>query len=77
MSENSETVQGAGNRLLAKLPPDEFERLRPLLKRVSLPQSQPLITPDEAIKHVYFPINALASLVTVMQDGRIVEAVRS
>ena len=63
-----------GNRLLAKLPPEDFDVLRPHLKRVSLPHAQPLITPFEQINRVYFPINALASLVTVMEDGSLVEA---
>ena len=63
-----------GNRLLSSLPIAEFDLLRPHLKRVSLAHSQPLITPHEPIRRVYFPIDALASLVTVMEDGSVVEA---
>ena len=68
------SMEDRGNRLLSTLPPEEFELLRPHLKRVSLPHAQCLISPDEQITRVYFPINALASLVTVMEDGSIVEA---
>lgn len=67
-------VEDRGNRLLSALPAKEFDLLRPHLKRVSLWRSQPLINPDEHIPRVYFPINALASLVTVMEDGSVVEA---
>ena len=63
-----------GNRLLSILPQEEFDLLGPHLKRVSLAHSQRLIAPYEQITRVYFPINALASLVTVMEDGSIVEA---
>lgn len=67
-------MEDRGNRLLSTLPQEEFDLLRPHLKRVSLPHSQPLILPEQPISRVYFPINALASLVTVMEDGSIVEA---
>lgn len=62
------------NRLLATLPPADLGLLRPHLQRVWLFQSQPLIRPAETLTRIYFPITALASLVTVMSDGRIVEA---
>lgn len=68
------TSQNRENRLLAKLPLADFELLRPHLKMVDLFQSQSLIEPGAPITNVYFPTSALASLVTVMEDGRIVEA---
>lgn len=62
------------NRLLAKAGTDEVELLRPHLEVVALTHGQPLIVPNEPIRYMYFPINALASLVTILEDGATVEA---
>ncbi|HEX8409527.1 MAG TPA: Crp/Fnr family transcriptional regulator [Thermoanaerobaculia bacterium] len=62
------------NRLLDSLPPDELQELRPHMERMSVTHAYPMITPHRAIRHVYFPINTLASLVTVLEDGSTVEA---
>ena len=70
----SQVDQIIGNRLLAKLPAEELGLLRPHLNKVSLSHSQPLIVPGAPIRNVYFPINALASLVIIMEDGSTVES---
>jgi CRP-like cAMP-binding protein len=62
------------NRLLASLPSEELIALQPHLEQVSLSHGQSIILPDEPIPFVYFPLNALLSLVTVMEDGSTVEA---
>lgn len=62
------------NRLLAGLTSEELERLHPHLEQVSLSHGQVIILPDEPIEFVYFPLNSLLSLVTVMEDGSTVEA---
>lgn len=62
------------NRLLRKVGTDELDLLRPHLEVVALIHGQPLITPHESIRYMYFPINALASLVTILEDGATVEA---
>jgi CRP-like cAMP-binding protein len=62
------------NRLLASLPDEELERLRPYFEQVSLSHGQPIINPHEPIRDIYFPLNALLSLVTVMEDGSTVES---
>jgi CRP-like cAMP-binding protein len=62
------------NRLLAKLPSEELETLWPHLEEVELTHGQTLIIPNEPIPYVYFPTTALASLVTVLQDGATVES---
>ncbi|KAF3884214.1 MULTISPECIES: Crp/Fnr family transcriptional regulator [Nostocales] len=62
------------NHLLAKLPTDELEHLRPYMELVSLSRGQSIIVPNEAIEFVYFPVNSLLSLVTVMEDGSTVES---
>lgn len=62
------------NRLLAALPSEELNRLHPYLEQVSLSHGQEIILPDEPIEFVYFPLNSLLSLVTLMEDGSTVEA---
>jgi CRP-like cAMP-binding protein len=44
------------------------------MEQVSLSHGQGIIKPDEPIPFVYFPLNSLLSLVTVMEDGSTVEA---
>jgi CRP-like cAMP-binding protein len=67
-------MESTENRLLATLPAAELEALRPHMHKVSLDHGDVLIKPHEKIKDVYFPITALASLVTVLEDGSTVEA---
>jgi CRP-like cAMP-binding protein len=62
------------NRILAALPGDELERLRPHFERVRLTRGQPIIVPDKPIRDFYFPLNCLLSLVTTMEDGASVES---
>jgi CRP-like cAMP-binding protein len=62
------------NRLLAQVPDAELAALRPHFERVALEHGQHVIVPDEPIRHVYFPLNCLLSLVTTMRDGSTVES---
>jgi CRP-like cAMP-binding protein len=62
------------NRLLALLPAQELDALRPHLQQVTLSYAQPLITPNKPIRHVYFPVTGLGSLVAMLEDGSSVEA---
>lgn len=62
------------NRLLACLPEEEFARLSPQLERVALTHGQHVIVPDEPIRDIYFPLNCLLSLVTILEDGSTVES---
>jgi CRP-like cAMP-binding protein len=62
------------NRILAALPADEFERLRPHMERVRLARGQSVIVPEKPIRDFYFPLNCLLSLVTTMVDGASVES---
>jgi CRP-like cAMP-binding protein len=64
----------AENRLLAALPAAELENLRPHFERVSLHHGEHAIVPDEPIRHIYFPLTCLLSLVTQMEDGSSAES---
>ncbi|MEB3360043.1 MAG: Crp/Fnr family transcriptional regulator [Synechococcales bacterium] len=61
------------NQLLAALPPDDYEQLAPSLETVSLQMGQVLCEPYEPITHVYFPFQAMISLLAVMEDGTTTE----
>ena len=58
-----------GNRLLAALPRDEYERLLPNLETVSLTYKQVLYEPREPINQVYFPNTGVISLLTILEEG--------
>jgi CRP-like cAMP-binding protein len=60
--------------MLAGLPTAERERLLGRMERVHVRPKQVLIWADEPIKHVYFPINSVASLLALTGDGAAVEA---
>ena len=61
------------NRLLAALEPEEFTLLEPHLDSVALSLRQVLYEPGDPIHHIYFPHDAIISLVNVMEDGDTVE----
>ena len=57
------------NQLLAVLPPEVWERWLPLLDPVDLPLGAVLYEPGVLMTHVYFPVDAIVSLLYVMKDG--------
>jgi CRP-like cAMP-binding protein len=61
------------NRLLASLPADDFERLRPHLRTIPLTVKQVLHPVNEPIRDVFFPNGGVCSVTTVMSDGSMVE----
>ena len=61
------------NEILAALSRDELGRLASHLESRELQSGQVLYEIGEEVHHVYFPNNALISLVTQMADGKIVE----
>jgi CRP-like cAMP-binding protein len=63
-----------GNRLLAHLPAEEMALLRPHMEQVQLAHSQRIIVPHVPIRDLFFPLNALLSMVTTMEDGSSVES---
>jgi len=61
------------NYLLAALPSDVFARVAPTLDVVPLKLKKILHKPGEAIHEVYFPGGGFCSIVTVLNDGEMVE----
>lgn len=61
------------NRILASIPPSEYQRLSEQLDLVRLRFGQVLYEPGKAIQHVYFPIDCLVSLLTAVDKRRTLE----
>src|SRR5271157_3779925 len=62
-----------GNRLLARLPPAEYQHLRPRLQVVPLELKDVLYESRSPIDYAYFPNRGVVSALTVMEDGRAIE----
>jgi CRP-like cAMP-binding protein len=60
------------NQLLAALGPGDLAEIKPYFETVNL-EPMALVEADEPIDHVYFPENAVVSLVNTLPDGRTVE----
>jgi CRP-like cAMP-binding protein len=63
----------AANSLLAVLPRKGYQLLLPRLDSVTLKFGDVLYRPREAIQHVYFPIDCLVSLLTLVEGRRALE----
>lgn len=66
--DSSTNGSSIGNRLLAMLPKNEFKRLLPKLKTVSLVLGEELYEPGDEIKYVYFPNDSIISLISEMSE---------
>ncbi|SAL60032.1 Crp/FNR family transcriptional regulator [Caballeronia terrestris] len=62
-----------GNHLLSGLPTQEWKAIAPDLELVRLESSQVLCDAGARVRHIYFPITAVVSLLHTMEDGRSVE----
>jgi hypothetical protein len=65
--------QAATNQLLASLPNDDLQRLRPHLRTVRLRAKQVLHKQGDRIREVYFPTGGAYSIIELMQDGQAAE----
>jgi CRP-like cAMP-binding protein len=57
------------NQLLAALPMEAQQRLRPHLELVEMPLGEVLYESGESSRQVYFPTNSIVSLLYVMENG--------
>jgi CRP-like cAMP-binding protein len=62
-------VTPARNHLLAALPNTDVDRLTPHLRLVSLSLGEALYESGIALRHVYFPVDSIVSLLNVMANG--------
>jgi CRP-like cAMP-binding protein len=63
----------AHNMLLAAVPRADYEALIVAGEVVELKLKDILHEPDDAARHVYFPLSGIISLLTVLEDGSAVE----
>jgi CRP-like cAMP-binding protein len=61
------------NRVLASISPKEYRRMRAQLEPVSLKFGEVLYEPGGKIRHIYFPIDCLISLLTAVDKRRTLE----
>ena len=70
---NAYLESSLNNQLLASLPPEMTEFLRPCIERVELTAGTMLHDAGTVLRHVYFPVSAVVSLVAPLQDGACAE----
>ena len=63
------TRASSRNHLLAWLPENDRARLLPHLEQVPMPLGEVLYESGAQMRHVYFPITSIVSLLYVMEDG--------
>lgn len=73
MPKTKPPVAPHGNRLLARLPPEDYRRLLPRLHVVPLALKHVLYEARAPIDYAYFPNRGVVSALTVMEDGRAIE----
>ena len=62
-------LEPESNRLLARLPPEEMERLLPYLERVSFALGEVVYESGGQQSYIYFPTTAIISLLYLMENG--------
>jgi len=62
-----------GNLLLDGLSPEERNRLFPYLQLVATPLGKSVYEPGTVLRHVYFPLDSIVSLLYVMENGESAE----
>src|SRR3982074_3418577 len=62
------------NRLLVSLPPEDFGLVAPNLAQVDLERGRLLYDPGDRIDTIYFPLDGVISLMTLMENGAAIES---
>src|SRR5467141_3785587 len=68
-----QAAETSGNRLLAALPPEPYERLAPHLEPVAFSLGEVVYESGGHMRHVYFPTTSHISLLYTMIDGSTAE----
>jgi CRP-like cAMP-binding protein len=61
-----------GNRLLAALPPADFDLLAPNLRKISLERDAVLARSGDPVEHIYFPESGMIAFIMDMPNGETV-----
>jgi CRP-like cAMP-binding protein len=73
MAISRSTTTPSGNKLLDRLRRQEYHRLVPHIQLVPLDFKQVLFEPRTSLDYAYFPREGVASMITLMEDGRGIE----
>jgi CRP-like cAMP-binding protein len=73
MTTDQGTVFPARNHLLAALPSTTYDALLPALEPLALNLKQILYAPNEPITHVYFPVDGVCSIVSLLENNIVIE----
>lgn len=69
----SEEFRLIKNRLLAALPPDEYERLSPCFELVRLPRNRILYEAGDTMQYAYFLNSGMASFLAITEEGQTID----
>lgn len=73
-TQNSATRNSeAQNQMLASLPAEDYERLKPHFRRYTMPLGEVIYRSMEPITKLYFPVTALLSWIALLEDGSLTE----
>jgi CRP-like cAMP-binding protein len=61
------------NRLLAALPPEEYKRFARHLQLVQLAKGKIIYHAGDVVRHAYFPLDGMLSMLPIMEDGSTIE----
>lgn len=70
---HTRTPELSTNYLLASLPTNEFDQLRPHLDIVYFDTGDTIYWPHTRFQHAYFPLTGIASIITKMLEGQTIE----
>ena len=73
MPDRNQPTLATDNRLLAALPPEDFARLRPRLRRVELPFDRTIFPADGEVEALLFIESGMVSLLATLEGGEQVE----
>jgi CRP-like cAMP-binding protein len=73
MTDRLPTRGSIRNKLIAGLSVKDFDRVRPHLARITLPQHERLLRPDTPTEYAYFPESGMVSLILSLEKGHVVE----
>ena len=59
------------NKLIAELAVKDFNRIRPHLERITLPQHERLLRPGAPTEYAYFPESGMVSLILSLEEGHV------
>jgi CRP-like cAMP-binding protein len=58
-----------GNRLLAALPEEEYQRLKPSFELLALPVGKVIYQAEQQLNYLYFPTTSMVALLYTLEDG--------